>query len=443
MIVYQGVSLKFLAAIFGVILLLFFFLRAIKVLLKLSDAIRNTLYAKVVVSAVVLCLLVNLKFWTKIDSKNTFQYQSLSIIKNIQHSSQASLSLLNFSAEQLVNENKYSLGELTSKPDLYFISIESYGKIWLTHDSLKEKSLVSLVNFKNELQSEEWNITSNYSLSPVTGGLSWIAYSNFSFGLNFKNQGTYNALLDERGIDEFSDLFNVFKKQGYTNYRLVPLFKSGKIVIPWEKYKNFYRVDEWIKYEDLDYRGELYGFGPAVPDQYALHYAKEVMDKKVGPKTLFFLTVSSHNPFITPDYKNNWKELNNSTRSSIDGANLLVKPTFSNYHKAIDYELKILSNFIRSTGDSNAIYVLFGDHQPPFLTKKANSFETPIHIISKNVELVKTFTEYGFKTGSVPTEGNPIKHEGFLSMFLREFKRAFEISGGNDQKYLPDGIDIN
>jgi hypothetical protein len=441
MIVYQGFSFSFMLYIFGILLVIVVLFFLLKTLLLLLSKVKFNVVSKVLLGWLFLLCLVNVKFGVKLDSRNTMQYQSLFITKNILASKEAQASLKNFSADNLVSQYHYKLDSLVSKPNLYFISIESYGKIWLTHDSLKRKSKESLKRFKDELSKASYSLSSNYSESPVTGGLSWIAYSNFSFGFNFKNQGTYNALLENRKLDEYTDLFKVLGSQGYSNYRLVPLFKSGKIVIPWEKYKSFYRVDEWVKYEDLAYDGELFGFGPAVPDQYALHYTKEMMQKTDTPKTLFFLTVSSHNPFLTPDFETDWKGLNNSERSEIDGANLLVNPTFSNYHKAMEYELKMLSDFIRTNRDTNAIYVLFGDHQPPLLTSASDDFETPMHIISKNKNFVAEFEKHGFVDGATPQTGNGIKHESFLTMFLIAFQNEYGIKKSAIE-YLPNGINI-
>lgn len=441
MIVYQGFSFSFMLYIFGILLVIVVLFFLLKTLLLLLSKVKFNVVSKVLLGWLFLLCLVNVKFGVKLDSRNTMQYQSLFITKNILASKEAQASLKNFSADNLVSQYHYKLDSLVSKPNLYFISIESYGKIWLTHDSLKRKSKESLKRFKDELSKASYSLSSNYSESPVTGGLSWIAYSNFSFGFNFKNQGTYNALLENRKLDEYTDLFKVLGSQGYSNYRLVPLFKSGKIVIPWEKYKSFYRVDEWVKYEDLAYDGELFGFGPAVPDQYALHYTKEMMQKTDTPKTLFFLTVSSHNPFLTPDFETDWKGLNNSERSEIDGANLLVNPTFSNYHKAMEYELKMLSDFIRTNRDTNAIYVLFGDHQPPLLTNASDDFETPMHIISKNKNFVAEFEKHGFVDGATPQTGNGIKHESFLTMFLIAFQNEYGIKKSAIE-YLPNGINI-
>lgn len=441
MIVYQGFSFSFALYVLSALLIVMVLLRFVKVLLLLLSKVKFNVFSKVLLGYLFLLCLVNFKFGAKLDSRNTMQYHSLLIAKNILASNQAQASLKNFSADKLVSEYHYELDSLVSKPNLYFISIESYGKIWLTHDSLKSKSEVSLKRFEEELGKSSYALSSNYSRSPVTGGLSWVAYSNFSFGFNFKNQGTYNALLENRKLDEYTDLFSVLGDQGYTNYRLVPLFKSGKIVIPWEKYRCFYRVDEWVKYENLAYDGELFGFGPAVPDQYALHYTKELMQQTDTPKALFFLTVSSHNPFLTPEFESDWKTLNNTERSKIDGANLLVNPTFSNYHKAMEYELIMLSDFIRTNKDTNAIYVLFGDHQPPLLTSALDDFETPMHVISKNKNFVAEFKKYGFVDGATPQIGSGIKHESFLTMFLIAFQNAY---GTNESsiEYLPNGIDI-
>lgn len=445
MIVYQGLNLKVLIALLVFGLFVFGVVQGVKKMLFFGKGMRMTILSKMAMVAIALLVLVNFKYGANLSVNNGVQWQSLAISQNIFSSMEASTYLVKFSPEKIVSQQRdISPTELKIKPTLYFISIESYGKILLDHDSLKDHSVHILDEFERELKESNWSIASNYSISPVKGGMSWIAYSNLIYGLNFKNQGTYNALLNEKGLDGYNDLFGSLRKNGYKNYRLVPLFKSGKIVIPWKRYSEFYRVDEWVKYENLNYKGELYGFGPAVPDQYSLNFTQQVMDLHEGPKTLFFLTSGSHNPFITPEIEKDWRRLNETKRSPIDGANLLVSPTFDNYRTAVQYELDVLSEFITSTKDSNAIFVLFGDHQPPYLTRDTDGFETPMHIISKNKNFIEQFYSYGFTDGALPDSAGTIKHEGFKTMFLKEYYKTYakDTSISNDLRYLPNGLPV-
>ena len=77
-----------------------------------------------------------------------------------------------------------------------------------------------------------------------------------------------------------------FKNKRYRNYRLVPIPAFKGMKIPWEKYERLYEIDEWIRAEDINFKGETHGFGPCPPDQYSLHFAHDRI-KKLGEEPFF------------------------------------------------------------------------------------------------------------------------------------------------------------
>ena len=67
--------------------------------------------------------------------------------------------------------------------------------------------------------------------------------------------------------------------------------------------------------------------------------------------------------------------------------------------------------------------------------------ETPIHIISQNKKMIENFKEYGFSAGLLADiERQPMKHQGFLSMFVREMAKNYGEKGGDIPPYLAEGI---
>lgn len=438
LIVYSGFSISFVLAILLVFALLFLLFKGVKTLINTAELGGKT--SKIIISVLLILLLFNLKYGFNISSANSIQYQSVLIIKNIQQSILAKKNLAKFNIATMQEANNYQKATLNSKPNVVIIAIESYGKVLLEHPKLEKKYREQLIKFQQKIQSKNFYAHSALSVSPVKGGLSWVAYSNFNLGFNVRNQGTYDALLQNPELRNYDDFFKTFHKYGYKNYRLVPILKTGKIVIPWELYSSFYSVDEWITFENLNYNGALFGFGPAPPDQFSLNKAKEIIDQQKGPYTLFFLTVSSHNPFLVPDMLSSWKTLNQTKREKIDGANLLVKPTLQNYSRAIAYELNVVADFIINNRDSNTIYIVFGDHQPPFIADNSKSFATPLHIISKNKNFIQGFSKYGFSATMIPdTSKKEIFHEGIYSLFMKEFIREFGQTT-TLPNYLPQGI---
>nr|MBX2842910.1 hypothetical protein [Flammeovirgaceae bacterium] len=68
-------------------------------------------------------------------------------------------------------------------PNVHFIFIESYGAYFFKEESLSSISHEKFYGFQNELKEKGWQTRSNYSVSPTTGGQSWLTYSSFLFGL--------------------------------------------------------------------------------------------------------------------------------------------------------------------------------------------------------------------------------------------------------------------
>ncbi|MCB0126009.1 MAG: hypothetical protein KDE58_27320, partial [Caldilineaceae bacterium] len=202
----------------------------------------------------------------------------------------------------------------------------------------------------------------------------------------------------------------------------------------------------WFQYEDLDYSGPLYGWGPAVPDQYALNYTHEQIVERNGadqPFMLFFITQSSHYPFAPiPKLVPDWRTLNGleTTAESINDETRDHAVRRQDSFNAIAYDLNTLVQFILQNNDTDALYILIGDHQPPRVSRRADGFDTPIHIISRDAALIAAFQEYGFTPGLWINEKEPaMKHEGLYSMVVR----ALLSEEGEEvalPPYLPDGF---
>ena len=118
--------------------------------------------------------------------------------------------------------------------------------------------------------------------------------------------------------------------------------------------------------------------------------------------------------------------------------------TRQNYFDAIEYQLRFLVDFVRKEENEQSIFILIGDHQPPRVARKADGFETPIHIISKDVDFINSFAEYGFGEGlRVQDNVEMVKHESIYSMLMR----ALVANYGEDPTilppYLPGGLLFN
>ncbi len=373
----------------------------------------------------------------------TLQFTSKLLVSNIIGSIKYKQLSNNLSMKNVGMLDYLDQQALLEKPPLFLIFIESYGRILYDIDSLEKKYKKILACKESLLDDHQWHSTTTLSRSPVQGGASWISYSNVIYGFNFKNSGVYNFLLNHESFCRFRHLLNFLQNKGYKNYRLSSIYPHENMPIPWDKYTRFYAVDEWIKYNDLDYSGKLYGFGPAPPDQYALNYAHNYIreQQQDDPFTLFMITQNSHNPFYSPtEIAEDWETLKNDKGLHRQKSVFMQKPELHDYMNAIEYQLDFLIDFIVKY-NGNAVFLLTGDHQPPELETFGKP-ETPMHIISKDSSFIASFSDYGLKQGLTCSDSSAnFKHEAFYSMFIRAFIGAYG-KADTIPSFHPDGFDI-
>ena len=380
----------------------------------------------------------------KAYGKIVFPWSIQSLWRNIQHSLSTKKYLDQFDFKKLVDHQPYRNIQLKNKPNIYFIPIESYGKILYTHPLLKENYHQYMPKLQDQLGKEGWHTVSHLSTAPITGGASWVSYTTALFGFDIKDQGTYLTLLNKEEMRDYQHLMRWLKQQGYRNYRLAPIAGFKDMKIPWQTYQDFYAIDEWIKFDQMDYKGKLYGFGPCPPDQFSLNFAKEYINKQGDhPFFLFFITQNSHSPFTPPyEVSDDWKRLaTEQQKSQPPSASIFVQPKLKDYAKSIEYQLRFLSDFVSKEGAEDDIFILMGDHQPPTFPSEKDGLETPIHVICKNKAFIQNFTEYGFQPGFLADVTQlPMKHQGFLSLFIRSLAKADGYLEDELPTYRKDGL---
>ena len=102
----------------------------------------------------------------------------------------------------------------------------------------------------------------------------------------------------------------------------------------------------------------------------------------------------------------------------------------------------MLTDFVLQDGTEDDLFIFIGDHQPPRVSRRNDGFATPVHIISRDAQLIATFQEYGFVPGLQVTDLAPtIKHEGLYSLFVRSLLQNYgDGNGAALPVYLPDGF---
>lgn len=333
---------------------------------------------------------------------------------------------------------------LLKKPDIYLIFIESYGSVLYKRRHFVEPYTELLTELQTTLNSAGWQSASALSLSPTWGGGSWMSYTSAQFGIEIDSQPQFLALREAFQQDPYPHQGWYLQNQGYEHVRISSMWADLRTEEA-EANFNFYRPDSWLEKDDLAYEGSLYGWGPAPPDQYVLHYVREaVVTPSERPTFLFYLTQNSHYPWAPlPTLADDWHTLNQPAATPPAPLNEPIPHPLKkqNYLDAITYQLRTLVEFIITEQDEDTIFVLIGDHQPPAVSNRADGFDTPIHIIGKDADFITSLSEYGFKEGLLRQDMEPtLHHAGFYSMFTRAILSNYGAGVNTLPPYLPTGI---
>jgi hypothetical protein len=346
--------------------------------------------------------------------------------------------------------------QLQQKPNIFLILVESYGRILLEQQETKGNYLSYLTQLEDSLRQKGWKMASSFSRSPIFGGRSWLSMGTLLTGTLIKDEAIYSYLINK--ISHYPHLVHFLNSQGYHTFALQPLNRTrpGYTLTNYEK---FYQYQTYINFQDLDFDGPAFGFRN-IPDQYSLNYAYETYLKPAtSPVFLFFLTVSSHSPWIDlPPYLEDWHTLKDQSQRRLSQKYAQTKDKLeesflshfsggiglNEYAEHMIYELHMIKDFILKVAPENSIIIIIGDHQPPITTDTHPSFDTPLHIISQNEDLIRSLEKFNFVNGLnlAQANGSEIKHEGFYSLLIRCLAENYAQLDSLPE-YLPDGIPLS
>lgn len=366
--------------------------------------------------------------------------------KNINASLQLHEDVVKFDDAPVRRAYTYADRQLAKMPDIYLIFVESYGSVLYKRADFRVAYTALLDELEEQLHDAGWQASSALSDSPTWGGGSWMAYTSLLFGLRIDNHPQYLSLLNKYQVDTYPDMGSTLQAQGY-HYAWMSSISRELDEQMWSKYERFLGVDQWLRYEDLEYSGPQYSWGPAPPDQYVLNYAVERLQASTDKPLLFVtITQNSHYPWLEqPPLVEDWRTLRqegftDQAVSAKEQEEMQHSTRRQNYVAAIDYQLRMLVDFVLRNGNDNSLFILVGDHQPPRVSRRSDGWDTPIHIISKDQALIDAFGEYGFNPGLRVSAVQPsLRHEGFYSLFMRVLLERNGVEQLALPTYLPDG----
>ncbi len=372
-----------------------------------------------------------------------FQWITAKVVENIGCSLESYRWNQNYDPRTAVEAYHYEDVQLRQKPNVYLIAIESYGSLMMNDPYFQPKFDSALQIYQQRLTQKGWQAASAMSKAPVSGGRSWLSFTSVMCGIKIDNHGAFKMMLSSH--PDYPNLMRFFKNQGYYNYRLHPVPNIGSEV-PMDLYNQFYAFDRWIYYEDIEYVGDYYRW-LLIPDQYVFNYALEEVVQMEGnePFFFFFININSHYPWKLdrqPLYAD-WRVMNKPGIVGTYDQNKIKTDNWDHYflfYRSIEYQLDYLTDYIARLDDGNSLFILFGDHQPPVF--KTESFDTPVHIISKDTALIQSFMQYGLQPGLQidTTKSRELHHEGMYSLFVRELKKNYGTDTLDLPPYFPEGI---
>jgi hypothetical protein len=303
--------------------------------------------------------------------------------------------------------------------DVLVFFVESYGATVLREPRYRQKMLPAYQAFAGALAGRGFSMASRLLESPVYGGGSWLAHATLSTGVRIAD-GLEFALLRQTRPEPLT-LAWFFRQAGYRTVLVQPgttrRWPEGEV----------HGFDQKYYAPDLEYRGPKFGWAE-MPDQYVLDllHRREVAPAR-RPLFIEYALVSSHAPWhLQPPVVEDW--------SLLEGGGIYRRlpprrfpVTWSRLHEggeafvaSIVYDLEVLERYLTRVLARDALVFILGDHQPAgSITGQDPSLAVPVHVLSRERELVELFTARGWVPGMIPDGAGPAPGmETFLSDLL-------------------------
>jgi hypothetical protein len=301
--------------------------------------------------------------------------------------------------------------------DVYLVFFESYGTVALDDPRYSGRVVPALAAFARQVEGAGWHLLSNRIVSPTFGGGSWLAHGTIESGIKL------DLVLDQLITrSRRQTLARYLRAAGYRSIEVMPGTKT-----PAAGYR-FWGFERSIYAADLGYDGPAFGWF-RIPDQYTLRRFDET-EAASGQKPLFaqIVLVSSHAPFAPlPPYVADWnaRPLYGGI-SPAQWQHVEAPPDWSHleapYADSIVYDLRTLGAWLaRMPGDT--LVVILGDHQPPrFVSGEKQPWTVPIHVLSRDPDLLRPFRAEGYVDGALPPREGAFKGmQSFLGDFIAGF----------------------
>ncbi|MFN7571788.1 MAG: sulfatase-like hydrolase/transferase [Betaproteobacteria bacterium] len=313
-----------------------------------------------------------------------------------------------------------ALGALRGR-DVFVVFLESYGAIAYDNPRAAQAQAATRERFAADLAAGGWQVVSAFIGSPTFGGASDLAHLSLLSGIDLSDPLRHDLLL----TTDRPTLNTLFRAAGYRSYGFYP-------ALFWEwPERAYYGFDVFIEGRDVDYRGPPLGYWK-IPDQVSVAWFEHRHPGAPGapPRFVFFPTITNHWPFSpVPPYQADWTQL--LTAQPYDAADVARAQAeridwldmMPAYLRMLDYKFRWLGDWLRRPQPREAVFVLLGDHQPTGnISGEGASWDVPIHIVTRDPELIARFTAQGFAPGLQPPRAKLGNMNDLTGMLLKAFR---------------------
>ncbi|RKQ95746.1 phosphoglycerol transferase MdoB-like AlkP superfamily enzyme [Kushneria sinocarnis] len=288
--------------------------------------------------------------------------------------------------------------------DIVIVFLESYGRSALEDPRYAPQLEQRLRTIEGELERSGFRTRSAWVHSPTVGGQSWLAHTTLQTGLWIDSQRRYNWVIGSQRVP----LARLFGRAGWRTVDVSPAITSDW---PAGRWFGFQRT---LDARNLGYRGRPYNW-ITMPDQYTYSaFQRLELGRDDRPPLMAMIsTVSSHAPWVPVPPMVGWEQVKEGRilsrwADANDPPSVVWQDSDRvrhQYRKAIDYSLQALGSFVAYYGDDDLVVIALGDHQPAsIITGNHASREVPVHLMTRDREVLQAFGRWGWTRGMIPGE---------------------------------------
>ena len=320
----------------------------------------------------------------------------------------------------LASANSRALERLQGR-DVYLVFLESVGAV--VYDDERAVRLLGPARERlaGDIAAAGLQVVSAFVRSPTIGGGSDLAHVSLLAGMDLADPRRHDLLLTTTR----PSLISVFRSHGYQTFGMY-----SSVFWDWPE-RAWYGYDVYVEGRTLDYRGPTLGNWWRVPDQFAFARFEQLYPRvpPAPPRVVLGGRQKTHHPVgpVAPKQPGRQRLLGEWPFDDADAARALAVPVdwldmTPAYLRLVEYTYRWIGGYLRLPPSRDTVYVLLGDHQPTAnVSGEGASWDVPVHIISRDPQLLERFVAQGFAAGLEPPR-TPLggMHE-LTAMLLRAF----------------------